>query len=91
MVLIQYWKIPSLPILKTSIGFLRQIKLHLNTVRGESPRNPLNKLGNKELNKALYSLALTQIRKNSNPIIYEYYQSKIKEGRKKKQAVVYVK
>ena len=25
-----------------------------------------------------------------NPIMYEYYQSKIKEGRKKKQAMVYV-
>ena len=25
-----------------------------------------------------------------NPIMYEYYQSKIKEGRKKKQAMVYL-
>ncbi|MFJ7848229.1 IS110 family transposase [Peribacillus sp. NPDC097224] len=57
---------------------------------GESQRNYLNKLGNRELNKAFYSLALTQIRKNMNPIMYEYYQSKIKEGRKKKQAMVYV-
>lgn len=57
---------------------------------GESQRNYSNKLGNRELNKAFYSLALTQIRKDMNPIMYEYYQNKIKEGRKKKQAMVYV-
>ncbi|MCP3761228.1 IS110 family transposase [Domibacillus sp. A3M-37] len=57
---------------------------------GESQRNYSNKLGNRELNKAFYSLALTQIRKNMNPIMHDYYQKKIKEGRKKKQAMVYV-
>jgi transposase len=57
---------------------------------GESQRNYSNKLGNRELNKAFYSLALTQIRENMNPIMHNYYQKKIKEGRKKKQAMVYV-
>ncbi|MGE8080540.1 transposase [Peribacillus loiseleuriae] len=57
---------------------------------GASQRNYSNKLGNRELNKAFYALALTKIRKNMNPIMYEYYQSKIKEGRKKRQAMVYV-
>ena len=50
---------------------------------GETKKQYANKLGNRELNKAFYSLALTQIRKDINPIMYEYYQKKIKEGRKK--------
>jgi transposase len=58
---------------------------------GETSKQYANKLGNRELNKAFYSLALTLIRKDINPIIYEYYQKKIKEGRKKKQAMVYVR
>lgn len=41
------------------------------------------------MNKAFYSLALTQTRKDVNSIMHEYYQKKIKEGRKKKQAMVY--
>lgn len=57
---------------------------------GESQRNYSSKLGNRELNKAFYSLALTQIRKEMNTIMHENYQKKIKEGRKKKQAMVYV-
>ncbi|MGY0692493.1 transposase [Virgibacillus sp. FSP13] len=62
----------------------------LENSSGESTNQYANKLGNRELNKAFYSLALTQIRKEINPIMYEYYQKKIKEGRKKKQAMVYV-
>ncbi|TXL67462.1 IS110 family transposase [Cerasibacillus terrae] len=57
---------------------------------GETSKQYANKLGNRELNNAFYSLSLTQIRKDINPIMYEYYQKKIKEGRKKKQAMVYV-
>ena len=57
---------------------------------GETKKQYANKLGNRELNKAFYSLALTQIRKDINPIMYEYYQKKIKEGRKKKHAMVFV-
>uniref|UniRef100_UPI0011430537 transposase n=1 Tax=Paenibacillus sp. tmac-D7 TaxID=2591462 RepID=UPI0011430537 len=57
---------------------------------GESINRYSNKLGNRELNNAFYALALTQIRKSINPIMHEYYQKKIKEGRKKKQAMVYV-
>lgn len=57
---------------------------------GELQNRYSNKLGNRELNKAFYSLALTQIRQGINPLMYEYYQKKIKEGRKKKQAMVYV-
>lgn len=57
---------------------------------GESQNRYTNKLGNRELNTAFYSLALTQIRQGINPLMYEYYQKKIKEGRKKKQAMVYV-
>lgn len=57
---------------------------------GESQRNYSNKLGNRKLNKAFYCLALTQIRKDMNPIMHEYYQNKIKEGSKKKQAMIYV-
>jgi transposase len=57
---------------------------------GQSHKNFSNKLGNRELNSAFYSLALTQIRKDINPIMYDYYQKKIKEGRQKKQAMVYV-
>ncbi len=57
---------------------------------GQKDNKYANKLGNRELNKAFYSLALTQIRKDTNPVMYDYYQKKIKEGRKKKQAMVYV-
>lgn len=57
---------------------------------GEKSKQYANKLGNRELNKAFYSLALSQIREGVNPIMHEYYQKKIKEGRKKKQAMVYV-
>ena len=57
---------------------------------GETTKQYANKLGNRELNKAFYSLALTQIREGVNPVMHEYYQKKIKEGRKKKQAMVYV-
>lgn len=57
---------------------------------GEKSKQYANKLGNRELNKAFYSLALSQIREGVNPIMHEYYQKKIKEGRKKKQAIVYV-
>lgn len=47
-------------------------------------------LDNRELNKVFYFLALTQIRKEANPIMYDYFQKKIREGRKKKQAMAYV-
>ncbi|WP_171038168.1 transposase [Aquibacillus sediminis] len=57
---------------------------------GETSKQYANKLGNRDLNNAFYPLALTQIRKDVNPIMHEYYQKKIKEGRKKKQAMVYV-
>jgi transposase len=57
---------------------------------GETKRHYANKLGNRELNTAFYNLALSQIRNTVNPIMHEYYQQKIKEGRKKKQAMVYV-
>ncbi|UQD53397.1 IS110 family transposase [Bacillus methanolicus] len=57
---------------------------------GETTKQYANKIGNRELNKAFYSLALTQIREGVNPVMYEYYQKKIKEGRKKKQSMVYV-
>jgi transposase len=57
---------------------------------GEKSKQYANKLGNRELNKAFYSLALSQIREGVNPIMHEYYEKKIKEGRKKKQAMVYV-
>lgn len=50
---------------------------------GQSHKNFSNKLGNRELNSAFYSLALTQMRKDINPIMYDYYQKKIKEGGKR--------
>lgn len=57
---------------------------------GQTSKQYANKLGNRELNNAFYALALTQIRKDVNPIMHEYYQKKINEGRKKKQAMVFV-
>lgn len=57
---------------------------------GETSKQFSNTRDNRELNTAFYSLALTQIRKDVNPIMHEYYQKKIKEGRKKKQAMVFV-
>lgn len=57
---------------------------------GEKSKQYANKRGNRDLNKAFYSLSLSQIREGVNPIMHEYYQKKIKEGRKKKQAMVYV-
>jgi transposase len=50
---------------------------------GETSKQYANKIGNRDLNTAFYSLALTQIRKDINPIMYQYYQKKIKEGRKR--------
>ncbi|QGG48879.1 IS110 family transposase [Heliorestis convoluta] len=57
---------------------------------GQSVKKYSNKLGNRELHKAFYAMTLTHIRKEANPIMYEYYQKKIAEGRKKKQAMVCV-
>jgi transposase len=57
---------------------------------GDTSKKFSNTRDNRELNTAFYSLALTQIRQEVNPIMHEYYQKKRKEGRKKKQAMVYV-
>ncbi len=49
---------------------------------GETSKKFSNTRDNRELNSAFYSLALTQIRKEVNPIMHEYYKKKC-EGRKR--------
>ncbi|MFJ8266896.1 IS110 family transposase [Peribacillus asahii] len=57
---------------------------------GQSKRNYSNKLGNRTLHSAFYTLALIHVQKKYNPIMYNYYQSKQHSGKKKKQALTYV-
>jgi transposase len=63
---------------------------------GNSQKVCISKQGNRVLNGILYMLAMRQIivSKNTkepyNPIFYEYYQKKIKEGKSKASAIVCV-
>lgn len=57
---------------------------------GKTEKKCSDYLNNRELNNAFYAMALTQIRKEVNPIMHEYYEKKQKEGRNKKQAMVFV-
>ncbi|AIF45564.1 hypothetical protein [Virgibacillus sp. SK37] len=74
---------------KLKLAKIPRIALSENS-SGESSSQYANMLDNRELNKVFYFLALTQIRKEANPIMYDYFQKKIREGRKKKQAMAYV-
>ena len=51
---------------------------------GSTKKSKSSKMSQKRLYKAIYSIALTQIRKNSKA--KAYYQKKLKEGKTKKQA-----
>ena len=57
---------------------------------GKSDKKCSDYLGNRELNNAFYAMSLSQIRKEVNPIMFSYYEKKQKEGRSKKQAMVFV-
>ncbi|WP_058487094.1 IS110 family transposase [Defluviitalea phaphyphila] len=52
--------------------------------------------GNRTLNGVLYSLAMQQIqltkgtKRPRNPILFEYYQNKISEGKTKTQVLIYI-
>lgn len=56
----------------------------------------MNKQGRRELNGVFYMLALQQVQLSKvskmprNPILYEYYQRKVSEGKTKTQALMCV-
>lgn len=67
----------------------------LNKSSGKKERQTRNRYGNRRLNYAFYMLALNHIQldkngKPRNPVMYQYYRKKQREGRNGKQAMVYV-
>ena len=55
---------------------------------GQSKKYIRSRFGNRQLNKAFYRIALSQIgRSSNNKKATEYYQRKIKEGKSKKRAL----
>lgn len=67
-----------------------------NKSSGNNQWQVRNRFGKRRLHYAFYMLALNQIAKDNkgkeprNPIIYEYYMRKQKEGRQPKQAMIFV-
>lgn len=61
---------------------------------GKKDRQVRNLYGKRRLNYAFYMLALNHVATNKgkprNPLMYDYYMKKQKEGRNGKQAMVYV-
>jgi transposase len=63
---------------------------------GETEKKKPNKQGNRKLRTILFNLSVRQIqvtrgtKEPRNPIMYEYYQRKISEGKTKTQALVYI-
>ncbi|MCT4687470.1 IS110 family transposase [Vallitalea sp.] len=63
---------------------------------GDTDKKKPNRQGNRKLRTILFNLAVRQIqvtrgtKEPRNPIMYEYYQRKISEGKTKTQALVYV-
>jgi len=55
---------------------------------GQKVRHRTSKTGNRQLNKAFYRIALSQITKRAdNVVAIEYYKKKISEGKSKKRAL----
>jgi len=54
---------------------------------GQTRKHRGSKFGNRQLNKAFYQLALSQIGRCSNTKAASYYHGKIKEGKSKKRAL----
>ena len=52
---------------------------------GKNKKHKQNKTGNRQLNNAIYTIALTQLR--CHPRAKEYFQKKIAEGKTKKHAI----
>ena len=52
---------------------------------GKNKKHKQNKTGNRQLNNAIYTVALTQLR--CHPKAKEYFQKKISEGKTKKHAI----
>ena len=54
---------------------------------GRTQRHRKSKFGNRQLNKAFYQIALSQIGRSSNTKALNYYRKKTKEGKNKKRAL----
>lgn len=54
---------------------------------GKTSKQKKSKFGNRNLNKAFYQIALSQINGRPNPKAKKYYQKKLKEGKNKKRAL----
>lgn len=63
---------------------------------GETDKQKRNRQGNRKLRSILFNLSVRQIqvvrgtKEPQNPMMYEYYQRKISEGKTKTQALVYI-
>jgi len=82
-----------------SLSFVLSITPSPDTLRFSSAgksKDQKSKQGNRELHSILYFLAIQQVQvakvsgKPRNPVLQDYYQRKINEGKTKKQALVCV-
>lgn len=61
------------------------VSLLLKSNQEETKKHKQNKCGNRQLNNAIYTVALTQLRGHSKA--KAYFQKKIAEGKTKKHAI----